>query len=402
MSWWTITPRDPLVIRDGRPNASAQSQSYSLPFVPSQALAGAARSRLGSDKDGVFTAKDELASLKKVSIRGPLLARMTEVGSSTVENVFVPPPKDAVLFGPPEGAGGPDRLRRLIPQNMPGSVSMDLDLEGLGLRPLGLDEHLPDKAKRGPSWWTSDSLLKWLARPGRDPQALGLHEALEGLPRDRRVHVAMGLETGTASDGQLFQTDGLSFIGEKRHALGHRRLALQQYALVATVSGWTNSRQKVAQLSPGLGFLGGEKRWVRWEPLATAPRLASPPGEVVDFVERGSAPVVVRLVLLTSAWFEGGWRPSPDGPLLRSQDGVAPRLIAARVDRPETISGWDFDTRGPKPTRRLVPAGCVYWIELTGSGDARRAWVERQWLQNVSDGEQERADGLGLAVVGVE
>lgn len=389
-------------MRDGRPNASAQSQSYSLPFIPSQTLAGAVRSRLGSDEDGVFTAKTELASLKKVSIRGPLLARMSEVGAGTVETVFVPPPKDAVLFGPPEEVGGADRMRRIVPQDKPSHVSMDLDLDRLGLRPLGLDESLPDKPKVGASWWTSDSLLRWLVLPGHDPHALGLHASIEGLPRDRRVHVAMDLETSTASDGKLFQTDGLSFIAEKRHALGHSRLALEQYTLVATVSAWTDSRHKVAELTPGFGFLGGEKRWVRWSPLATPPRLASPPVEVQDFVQAGAGPVVVRVVLLTAAWFEEGWRPSPSGPLLRSEAGVTARLIAARVDRPETISGWDFEKGGPKPTRRLVPAGCVYWVELSGSGDARKAWLERQWLQNISDGEQERADGLGLAVVGVE
>jgi CRISPR-associated protein Cmr3 len=71
------------------------------------------------------------------------------------------------------------------------------------------------------------------------------------------------------------------------------------------------------------------------------------------------------------------------------------------VPRPETISGWDFETRRPKASRRLVSAGSVYWLELHGEPDARVGWAREVWMQNVSDEDQDKRDGFGLAVVGV-
>lgn len=75
----------------------------------------------------------------------------------------------------------------------------------------------------------------------------------------------------------------------------------------------------------------------------------------------------------------------------------------------EVVSGWDlaFDNgagkpRGrPKPTRRLAPAGSVYFVELEGGAreDLER-WCDAAWLAPLSDGEQERRDGFGLAALG--
>ena len=51
----------------------------------------------------------------------------------------------------------------------------------------------------------------------------------------------------------------------------------------------------------------------------------------------------------------------------------------------------------PKATRRLVPAGGVYFFESDGNDNSALAG---HWLRPVSDGEQERRDGFGLAVWG--
>jgi len=75
-------------------------------------------------------------------------------------------------------------------------------------------------------------------------------------------------------------------------------------------------------------------------------------------------------------------------------------LRAAAVGRPLTLSGWDLKERAPKPTRRLAPEGSVYHLSLGGTPEERRAWVQRTWWSAVSDNEQDRLDGLGLAVVG--
>lgn len=56
--------------------------------------------------------------------------------------------------------------------------------------------------------------------------------------------------------------------------------------------------------------------------------------------------------------------------------------------------------RQPKPARRLAPAGTVFFLELSGSDEAISKWVQTTWMSCVSDEEQDRLDGFGLAVIG--
>jgi CRISPR-associated protein Cmr3 len=66
------------------------------------------------------------------------------------------------------------------------------------------------------------------------------------------------------------------------------------------------------------------------------------------------------------------------------------------------VSGWSFEkeTRGPKHSRRAAPAGSVYWLDLH-DGVRAEDLVREVWMNCVSDDEQDRLDGFGVAVVGV-
>ncbi|PIV26970.1 MAG: CRISPR-associated protein Cmr3, partial [Anaerolineae bacterium CG03_land_8_20_14_0_80_58_20] len=78
------------------------------------------------------------------------------------------------------------------------------------------------------------------------------------------------------------------------------------------------------------------------------------------------------------------------------------KIIAAALSRYQTISGWDYAKENggaPKPTRRLVPAGSVYFLNLKGVADIE-AFVNAVWLQAISDDDQSRLDGFGLALLG--
>ncbi len=75
------------------------------------------------------------------------------------------------------------------------------------------------------------------------------------------------------------------------------------------------------------------------------------------------------------------------------------------MPRYQTISGWDYAAvnadgkRGaPKPTRRLVPAGSVYFLNLENANVEK--FIEEVWLKAVSDDEQSRKDGFGIALLG--
>ena len=69
------------------------------------------------------------------------------------------------------------------------------------------------------------------------------------------------------------------------------------------------------------------------------------------------------------------------------------------MDRP-VVSGWDLAQGRPKETKRLAPAGSVYFLELAGEREDIRRWCDEAWLNCVGDGAQDRRDGFGLAALG--
>lgn len=134
--------------------------------------------------------------------------------------------------------------------------------------------------------------------------------------------------------------------------------------------------------------------------MSLIPQMALPamPDWLVTHVKRDE-PVLVRVVLLTPAYVESSSKPG-----CLEQPGVA-TVVAAKVDRPQTISGWDMAKNlphgQPKKTRRLATRGSVYWVMLSGSPEQRASWLEDTWMRNIGDDEQLRRDGFGLAAVGL-
>jgi CRISPR-associated protein Cmr3 len=398
MSQWFVEPRDPLVVRDGRPN-EGRSASGTLSFPFPGTLAGLVRTRLGSDEAGAFRLHDRLAELRAVSIRGPLLAELgaTEDPASQ-STLYVPAPRDALLTG----EGTQRTVRRLHPIPIPSGALVDDALDGLS--PVGLDEAPKDKPSRSPpAFWTWVQLERWLTSP-KGGSSAWLDGAMSALGRESRVHVKIG-ETSTAEEGMLFQTTGLRFARMKEEdGLGtsHEERSLhdtRDFALRVDVDEGPLRGQHA--LRSGVGPAAGERRLVRWIDGSSAGAFPSAPDPLCEHVMSGAPNVRVRVVLLTPALFSDGWRPSPAGPLLAPLEGMTPSLAAAVVPRPETVSGWDFERGRPKRTRRLVSSGSVFWLDLKGSPEARTKWLNRVWMQNVSDQEQDQRDGYGLAVVGV-
>ncbi|NOZ30002.1 MAG: type III-B CRISPR module-associated protein Cmr3 [Chloroflexi bacterium] len=377
MSLWIIEPRDPLIFRDGKPfSAVPGAMAKSLPFPFPSTIAGGVRTHAGPDADGRFSEKriDELLSL---SIRGPLLV---EVGwDRKVTEWFVPAPADALVFRGDNDEEG--RRRRLKPARVPDGARTNL-VDRLVPVALGRTMEKSKPHPKAPRFWKWRAFEEWLVAP-TDDLAAGPMDAWgqEGPVRERRIHVAMEAVTQTAKEGALFQTSGLEFVSGGRKDLSRVR----EMALAVETD---------AEMKEGLGFLGGERRAVSWR--RTDMTLPPQPAGLADIVVGQKR---CRLILLTPGLFERGHLPTwmveeccPD---------VEVRIVAAAVPRYQAVSGWDYEKRKPKPTRRLAPAGSVYFLELNGDDDAIRRFVDAVWMQNVSDGEQDRRDGFGLAVVGV-
>jgi CRISPR-associated protein Cmr3 len=345
----------------------------SLDFPPPSVLAGMLREAVGVRRgQGEFNLTSEEA--RQIGVVGPLLIRVGGEGASTI---YAPAPRDVILM---DDATNPSTVRafRLRPDDA-GLATSSLPAGLLPLRPI---TPLPEgKAVGGDPFWSQRRLQAWLNAP---PDAAS---PLTGLPGDtapaliheRRVHVGIDPLRGTAMDGRLFETDGLVF--RRRTAAGFER-----YALLVGISGVHG------EAADGLRPLGGERRLaavsrvqagLAWEPPAlSAPRA--------------------RVLLLTPALFKEGAVPATIG---------GAKVVAAAVGRPQTISGWamaergpkasggDMAARGPKASRRMAPAGSVYWVDLEGQDPA--AWAKKVHMMGICSEGQDNRDGFGLAAVGV-
>lgn len=376
MNEWLIVPRDPLIFRDGKPFVSTpgeRANSMSFPF-PST-LAGAIRTRSGTDPQIGFDVK-QIDKLLEKSVRGPILVELDSDGN-ILERYF-PAPSDALLV---KHEKDQEVLRyALAPINQPGTFT---DLSELAL--VGPGSQIKDKPyKNAPRYWKWSAIESWLLKAMDstepvNPQILGLDD----LHRDQRTHVSIDPAIQASQEGALFQTRGLEFT---RAILNDEKRMKNAHSLALAFA-------TDAELSPGMGFLGGERRVAQWckaqNVLPVSEKLASIRNEI-------NTSRHCRLILATPAFFSRGYLPD----YLEKQFGV--KVIAAALSRYQTISGWDYAKPNggePKPTRRLVPAGSVYFLDLEHVKNIDE-FFDGVWLKTISDDEQSRRDGFGLALLG--
>lgn len=378
MTIWLIEPRDPLIVRDGRPfNPDPGARAISLPFPLPSTTTGALRTQAGLDHHGHFDSQKS-EEVKQISVRGPLLVEMKD--NDEIE-WLVPAPADALLIERNKEAIGPVNRYWLQPRSQHEVEMTDLGVVNpdlLLVRPHRSDPNKP--SKRAPAFWHYNKFYEWLVDPSEerpvDPGELG-HG---GPQRESRMHVQMQPGQRAAEQSMLFETSGLEFTFHKeQRKLGEaRRLAL--------------AVDTDAPLQETIACMGGERRMVVWRP--TGQEFIKYPRKMYEAIVEHQ---YCRVILLTPAYFEQGWRPKW---LLEPRHNVTPTLKAVAVQRPQVMSGWDLEKRQPKLSRRLVPAGSVFFLSLEGDADAIKRWIEIIWMHCISDTEQDRLDSFGLAVVG--
>lgn len=398
---WIIEPHDPIILRDGRPfDATPGARARTLPFPYPATLAGAVRSRAGRDAGGTFCAA--IDDVLQIGVRGPLLAQLAD-DSSDVVTQLVPAPADALLLGLEDQADAKSaavkvKVLQLVPLGVPAELHTAMPN---GLLPVGPTSPDPNKpSKRAPRFWYWSQFEQWLLKPEQFSQLTQLASSelgLAGLKQNSRMHVVMDVDSGQRKgrEGGLFQTTGLEFTSADGHIPAQD--SVHRLALLASVDADAELVRKLqpsgALLSVGTDTLGGEGRIVVWRSSGTG--LPACPDALVTQIQRHMA---CRIILLTPAIFEQGYRPTW---LLEPRHGVTVELKAVCNSGFEVVSGWDYAQRAPKPTRRVLRAGSVLYVCLHGEPDAIKAWVQAVWMQNISDAEQDRRDGFGLAAIGV-
>jgi CRISPR-associated protein Cmr3 len=396
----TLTPRDPLVARDGRPFGRGQGNrmrglSWPLPSV----VAGSLRTALVKATD-------------RLDFSGGLPRRLMQVAVAGVFPVhrgqlYVPCPLDAV--GAPGRDGGLRALHRAQPQEVAGGCDFP---NALPLRPVlwsappGDEDFKPAPL---PAWWPLAKAVAWLTDSRTTWGPDWVDDGFLGHPlHTLRDHVSLDPGRGAADEGQIFATSNLHLTHLPRFVATPQRSAppwAGRYAEVTLAARMTVDDAELEQAPLELWHpLGGERRLVHWSRRGDAALWQCP--EPVRAALRGAKRI--RLVLATPAVFAKGWRPAwlSDGSLQGAPPGnahVQLRLVGAASGRWRAVSGWSLQPLeetgrpGPKPIRRMVPAGSVYFFEVA-SGDP--ASLADQWLAPVSDDPQEQRDGFGLALWG--
>lgn len=273
---WVIEPRDPLIVRDGRPfNNTPGARAYTQSFPPPSVLAGVIRSQTAYASNIRFTInhgeanQSKIDLIRQIQIYGPLLFKLPNPNKEKDEPEFLcAAPADALLFEPEakteaqesdnqqSPATGP-WLCRLVPIQVPEGFVCDFNELGL----VGLVKADPRKpAKEQPQFWYWKHFLQWMHDPeglinktnpqSSNPKTIAVGDlGIKGLPIDQRTHVQIDSESQSAEDGRLFQTRGLSFTQTNEQQLAEaRRLALYVHADYRDTTGLTIPQPSIAPL----------------------------------------------------------------------------------------------------------------------------------------------------------
>ncbi len=380
-----ISGRDPLVARDSRPFGAGQgNRMRSSGWLTPSVVAGSFRTALAKAAGRGFdsTTQDELL---KMEVAGVLPLAGSEL--------YLPTPNDCVL----DDRG---RVFRARPENLKEGEGADWPAEGL--RPVLLDATDDFKPEAGPAFWPLSRYVEWLTGNKVDPRN---PDFLGAAVADLRDHVSLDPDSGAAKEGLLFTTAGIGSRAMPRQERSSgpakptgvpRRECFAEIELAARVEnvpGW--GEQALAKLSVWHP-LGGERRLAHWR-IAKNEKAWECPPTVQQALGKTDK---IAMILASPAIFRDGWKPSwLDARLTGSpaKDGPRLELLGVCIQRWRAVSGWSYKVGGPKAIRRMVPAGGVYFFKSNSEDNSALA---DHWLRPVSDDEQERRDGFGLAVWG--
>lgn len=392
MTTLELTARDPVVCRDGRPFGAGQgnrmrSVNWPLPSV----IAGSLRTALGTGAGREFSL-ETAAELLRVSVAG--------VFPTVDGKIYLPAPQDCIVYRDKEPL-------RATPQQ----VEFDGgDWPHQSLQPVMLtyDDMTQDsKPIDTPAWWPVDRFADWLIEKPFQFDHTFFHSPLQ----EDRTHVALQPDTGAADEGHLFTTTGLALSHLERHGATSERSSRERFAAIGLLTrveaeGWC------AEQVGGLNRhhpTGGERRLVHWRAGADS-AVWDCPDSICKALQSTDK---VRMALATPAIFHDGWKPEwLNSDLVGSPPGCDVRLelVGLTIQRWRAISGWSLarindlgqlDSQGrpgPKPIRRIVPAGGVYFFKVAAGTAASLA---HRWLHSVSDREQDQRDGFGLTTWGI-
>jgi len=362
-----IRPIDVWLFRDGKPFTAGEDHAAETLFPPSPfTLQGAIRTKVLADKgvnlaefakNGERNPDPDVGygdNFGKLRLRGPLLMLCKDGKWERL----IPMPADVVKIG--------ERYDLLRP---------NFDLPFVTNLPNGslLWTQKAERVSDAKGWLPESEWANYLQ--GKAPEQVVSGEEL--FAHEPRFGIAIDTSKGTTQEAMLYQ---VRFVRLK-----------EETALWAEVCG-------VSLNAKGFLRFGGEGRAATYEKLQQQQCLR--PLSQFNFARNAKR---FKVVLVTPAWFSGGWQPK--GGNWSKIFGASVRLIAAAVPRPLHLGGFDVAKGIPKPMRAFVPAGAVYFFEadepLKLAGDFTFTETPEEISRRNGDANAWAHIGLGAALVGV-
>ncbi|MDP2824014.1 MAG: type III-B CRISPR module-associated Cmr3 family protein [Sulfuritalea sp.] len=332
-----LEPLDVLYLRGNQHFGAAGAHGAALmPPWPSLA-AGAIRSRLIAEGETVNTLSD---------------FRLTHFGlaQTTADGhieALLPLPADVMVT-----SEALDDARYATPTALPASVASSHALPQLPV--FCLDK--PVKPIGG-LWLNAAGIAAWQA--GTPLAARHLLRSNQLWQLDARLGIALDAQTRSAADGKIYTTEAVALH--------------QGVGFVACYEGAPALPQDC------LVRLGGDGRGA----VVRTPTFEFPQPDWARIVQERR----FRLLLTTPGLFADGWKPA----------GIPATLVAASVNRADTISGWDVLTNQPKAAQRVAPAGSVYWFDDFTGDLAALQTLAQQGLPPADPAR--RAEGFGKLAI---
>ncbi len=376
-----LLPRDGLFCKDARGwHTSASGRGYSVDWPWPSTLLGAIRTawgRMEEQDSGIrFGALDWLNKTAHITLGRTLTLRRPHDALWSQEHRVWPVPADTLWL---EGDGGIQGLDP-VPADVH-TLGRDDDPAREALWRPRIDATA--KAISRPRWWGEAEFMMWLQ------ETLPKVKRTSDCPQiERRIQVHVGIrdDIQTADEGVLFSHDVLETLERKA-----------EWAVGIEIECPSNLKSPIATV-------GSDSRIAQVENLS--PSIFEPPPDLIARFNEESPGL--RLVTVTPACFRRGWLPDGLEPSEGEYRGFLPGvegevvLRAAFVPRPMHISGWDMAANGgrgaPKPTRRMVAPGAVYFFERVGGRPFGQAEARLLWMAQIG---QYTEEGFGCVVPGI-
>lgn len=374
-----ITPLDTLFFRDGRPFTMGDDTWANGMFPPSPSVFyGALRSVYFSHKKpelcGNF--QDQIAQIEKLTEQFEIRGIYYKIGE---ESTYVPLPLDCVKE---KGSDENSPLQMLSLERISetrkeiATFSEKYPFEYLLTSQTFAEvESVEDGIIEG------SEFQQYLTTC---PAQITISRWNALITSEPKIGIGRSNETHASEDSALYRVDG-------------KRLENKNHEKLSFVLDCTNLESFPVE---GILKLGGEGKTAKFQVIQDH--------ELINRLLFCQSPIICKyfkLVLTTPAIFEKGWLPkwsNDDNEFYRIFPNAVCRfkLIAAALGKPIFIGGFNMKPpSGPKPMRKAVPAGSVYYFEIVDQYETSVTDVFKS-IVSISDDENDRKQGFGLYYLG--